>query len=261
MPPRVAALAPRPRGMKSVEEIVQELNLSLSQQFCLEPLSHYTVVTEGWTDVAYLKLAARLASESTGVDLLCVDYDDETRGQIDVVTPGIRGNPARGGVPQVVRLAEAIAGACFVYGAYAGVALLFDHDDAGVRAMQEVQGYGFRHGKHSLTLDPQRHPSTKAKKQVVIEDLLSLDIQTRFFQQGIATCSVSYDRGDLTRYVWGFESKRALQEYVESHAKWLDVVEVTRVLVRVREMWGLPVDASLYTAIGASSQTSAMPDE
>src|SRR5262249_25492406 len=106
---------------------------------------------------------------------------------------------------------------------------------------------------HVLALDPKRHPGACANTQVVIEDLLSLRIQTAFFEQGDAWCSVEYEAGTLRRYVWRHQSKRGLLEHVLAHAQPADVQEVAQVLVRVREMWGLPVDRSLLR----SGETSA----
>jgi hypothetical protein len=241
-----AKLAPHPKPLKSPDQLLMELNARLKAEFCLDPLPLYAVVTEGWTDLNYMMRAAQLALQATGQDLLAVRSPLAGESmQIGIVTPGKPGNPGRGGVPQMARLAEAIREACFLYDAYFGIAFVFDHDDAGNKAGADVIAeFGFKRDKYSLTLDPRKHPGACARKQVVIEDLLSLQIQMEFFEQGTAWCSAEYEDGQLRRFVWGHQSKEPLQQYVLERGKWSDLREVARVLARVREMWGLPVDLS-----------------
>ena len=249
MSANTAKLAPHPKPLKSAEQLMADLNERLKEEFCLDPLPLYTVIMEGWTDVKYAQRAAQRALEATGQDLLGgTSPIDGQPIRIGIVTPGKAGDPSRGGVPQVVRLAQTIREACFLYDAYFGVAFVFDHDKAGVDAATEVDGIGFKRDKYCLTLDPRKHPAACAAKQVVIEDLLSLRIQRAFFDEGTAWCSAEYEEGRLRRYVWGHQSKGPLQEYVLRHAVWDDLREVARVIGRVREMWGLPANAAVFDA-------------
>ncbi len=141
---------------------------------------------------------------------------------------------------QVVRLAREIRTAVFSYEAYYGVAFVFDHDDAGIKARNTIADYGFKADRHSVTLEPKKHPGACSKKQVVMEDLLSIRIQSAFFHQGAPWCSAEYESGQLMRYAWGHQSKAPLQDFVAANGTWDDVLEVARVLGRVRQMWGLP---------------------
>lgn len=243
-----ASLAPYPKPLKSVETLLAELAVHLGEAFCLEPLPLYTIVVEGWTDVKYLRRAAELVCKHTGFDPLSVDLADGRQIEVGIVTRGQKGDPARGGVKQIVRLAEAIKSACFEYEAYYGIALVFDHDEAGLEGSQQVVGFGFKAGRYSLTLDPKRHPGSSAKKQVVIEDLLSLRIQSAYFDQGTASCSVTYREGKIQRYQWESPSKGLLQEFVCNNADVRDMVEIIRLLARVRKMWGLPAEFDLSDA-------------
>lgn len=248
MTDRSAKLAPYPKELKSSGQLMLELNELLKVEYCLDPLPLYTLVVEGWSDVKYLLAAAALA-RNRGSDLLSATSPvDGATIPIGIITPGRRNDPSRGGVEQVVRLARDIKAAVFAYDAYHGVAFVFDHDDAGIKGRDEVAQHGFLGDKHTITLDPKRHPLACAKKQVVVEDLLSLRVQTAFFSQGSAWCSAEYEAGALKRYVWGHASKGALQAFVASNAAWEDLIEVARVLVRVREMWGLPVDDALFAS-------------
>lgn len=244
MSERDAKFAPRPRALKTTEQLLDDLNDTLKKEFCLDPLSAYTILVEGWSDVKYMLRAAELARER-GVDLLFAPTpDDAPPSRISVVTPGKPGAPSRGGVDQLVRLAEAIRPAVFSYEAYLGVAFIFDHDTAGIGGCQGVTKNGFKSDRHAITLDPRRHPGACARKQVVIEDLLSLRIQKAFFEQGSAWCSATYEAGTLTRYVWDQRSKAPLQDFVLANAQLEDLAEVARLLLRVRRMWGLLTDES-----------------
>jgi hypothetical protein len=247
MSDRVAELAPRGylKQPRSVEELLDDLRQRLQSEFCMAELGPYFVVTEGWTDLKYLLHAAALAKEMTGIDLLRAVLPDGNDVAIELITPGKDGDPRRGGVAQMVRLAEAIAPACFQYEAYYGVAFVFDHDEAGLRAREEIQHLGFKEDLHLLTLDPRHHAGACAKKQVVVEDLLSLEVQTAFFELGHAWCSCEFEDGIVRRYVWRAQSKAELLEFVITHSSASDLRELVRALVRIRSMWGLPVDPDL----------------
>jgi hypothetical protein len=248
MEPKVAQQAPVPPPMPSVEGLLQKLRQTLSGDFCLDMLPKFSVIVEGWTDHDYLIRAAELTKQKTGEDLLAVPEQLCQQGpaQIGIRTPGKPGDPTRGGTPQMVRLAEQLQFYVFTMELFAGMVFLFDHDDAGLEAREKIAGYGFRKDVNSLTLDPRHHPHACAKKQVTIEDLLSLDVQQRFFDSGSAWCRADYEDGKLIRYVWGHQSKPFLRDFVKQHATWGDIREVARILARIRRIWGLPVDMGVF---------------
>lgn len=238
---RTASLAPHPKPLRTVEQMLGSVNEQLREQFGLDPLSLYSIVVEGETDVQYLVHAAALFQAETGVDLLEAVCPDGAVTRISVVSPGTPSNPHQGGVPQMARLAEAIQPACFQYDAYYGVVFLFDHDTAGLQAGRDkLTQLGYVPDRHTLTLDPRQHPGACASKQVVIEDLLSLEIQHAFFSAGRPWCAAHFEDGKLRRYEWRRESKSELVEFVRTHAAVTDLTELVRVLQRVREVWGLP---------------------
>jgi hypothetical protein len=248
MEPKVAQHAPAPPPMPSVEGLLQKLSQTLQDDFCLGMLPEFSVIVEGWTDHDYLVRAAELTKEKTGEDLLAVPEHLCRQGpaRIAIRTPGKPGDPTRGGTPQMVRLAEKLQSYVFTLELFAGMLFLFDHDDEGQRARDQIADFGFRRDVNSLTLDPKHHPCACAKKQVTIEDLLSLNVQQRFFNLGGAWCRADYEGGRLIRYVWGHQSKPLLRNFVKQHATWEDLREVARVLARVRVVFGLPVDMTIF---------------
>jgi hypothetical protein len=123
---------------------------------------------------------------------------------------------------------------------FAGILFVLDHDTEGIKAQQEIHGYGFKPDINSITLNPRNHPESCAKNQVVIEDLLSLNIQQDFFDAGAATCSVEYENGRLVRYKWGTLSKPALRDFACGNGGLDDFRGIVGVLRRVRSVFGLP---------------------
>lgn len=236
----------------SIDELLARLQDTLRAKFCLEPLPEFSIIVEGGTDRDYLQIAAQLAQLQFGEDLLAVPSHLSTSGsKIAIVTPFLPGSidapnsRARGGIPQVVRLAEELKS--YVFLEIVGMPLfVFDHDDAGLDAQKKIQDLGYKPGQHSITLDPRSHPRVCATKQVVIEDLLSLGIQQSYFAQGNSYCSVDYTDGQVIRFRWGHESKHLLRDHVRTHATWSDVLEVGRVLARARNVLGFPVNQSVF---------------
>jgi len=122
------------------------------------------------------------------------------------------------------------------------VCFVFDHDDAGIKDGRDViRQHGYEPDRQSLTLDPQHHPGSCAQKQVVIEDLLSLDLQKRFFEQcPDKWCMVTYEAGALRRFQWKAETKGKLQEFACREGSWEEFREVAQILHRVRSVFNFP---------------------
>lgn len=247
---RLAERAPQPRMMTSSEELCAKLEEILESQFCLSMLPEFTVVVEGTTDRDYLLAAAKKARDRFGEDLLAVTSPAKANAasEIRVCTPGKPGDADRGGVPQMVRLAQALRPFVFTLEMFSGVVFVFDHDDAGMQAQKDLAKVGFRTGQNSITLSAKDHPGACATKQIVIEDLLSLDIQERYFAQGSPWCSAIYEDGKLVRYVWKHQSKALLRDYVCEAAEWRDLREVGRILARIRSIFGMPTDGAIFQA-------------
>lgn len=239
---RTAKLAPSIERFRPQEELLQELEFELENKFSLKMLPPYSLIVEGWTDVSYIQLAARLHLESTGVDLLEVSDQIAGRGgvRIEAITPGKANDPTRGGVPQMVRLAELLKPYAFMLGAFNGLLYLFDHDKAGREGADEVEKHGYKRGVNILTLNPKEHPGTCAEKDVCIEDLLSLGIQERFFEMGGASCTVEYRDGVLKRFQWHHDSKASLRDFVAANGNTEDLKEILRLIGRVRGCFGIP---------------------
>jgi hypothetical protein len=236
---RRAEHTPPPRRIRSEQELLSDLAATLTNDFSLQMLSEYVIVTEGRTDVDYLKSASIAAKATFGQDLLEIPDglagDGSTRFQI--CTPGKPNDSKRGGVPQMVRLAESLKPYVFTLDILRGLVFIFDHDAAGHEAATIVRNKGY---KNVLTLDPKAHPNACSKKQVVIEDLLSLSAQKAFFDQGNAWCSITFEDGAIVAFDWHFKSKDRLRDYVCARNSCDELVEIVRLLMRVRESIGLP---------------------
>lgn len=208
--------------------------------YCLEQvISHeYTILFEGWTDVSYAQVAAMKYRDETGIDLMLVGPED-SQSEILLATPGKDGDPKRGGTPQLTRLARDLQPFVFTFQCIKGIAFVFDHDDAGIEADQKVTSeYGFQRNKHTFTLDPKYHPNATARKQVCVEDLLSIRIQTAYFDLGDAFCDATYEAGKIVRYKWSHHSKDKLRDFVMTNASSRDLSEIITLIKRIRHAWG-----------------------
>ncbi|MEN6578531.1 MAG: hypothetical protein ABFD90_19455 [Phycisphaerales bacterium] len=221
----------------------------LKRNHRLEVPTSYLVIVEGTTDVHYLKKAAELAKAVSGVDLLDLGPSaPDGVSNITVCTPINPEDPAglRGGLPQIERLATDLRSFIIEYELPSPICFMLDHDRDGVDVARRLRDRGFNMDRaRSETLEPQQHPlacpSGRGETEVVIEDLLSMRIQKEFFGATPAWCDVSYRNGEVVRCVWQKESKADLCAYVCEHAELLDLIEVVRVLARVRRLWRLDV--------------------
>jgi hypothetical protein len=239
---RQSVQAPVMRPMRTPAELQYDLLQILREQFNIPTLPpEITLVVEGWTDVSYLQRAAELYLQQYGVDLLEVPSGVASDGsqKIHVCTPGTPDSPVRGGIPQVVRLAEELRSFVFRMDMFRGLVFVFDHDAAGIDAANFVRKMGYT---RVLTLDPKSHVNSCAKKQVVVEDLLSLDLQNAFFQTGNAWCSADYEEGRIVRFDWHFKSKDKLRDFACTKGTSGDFSEIIRILLRVREVLGMPTN-------------------
>jgi hypothetical protein len=242
---KTAELAPPPRALPTTQELLAKLERTLKDEFCInQGLSEYSMIVEGLTDRAYILRAAELAKTQFGEDLLALP--SHSSDCLAIIAPGKPGSPQRGGVPQMVRLAERLTPYVFTLEIYR-LMFVFDHDEAGLGGQSQIEKEsGFKRGKHSISLDPREHKKTCADKQVVVEDLLSLEIQKRFFDLGRASCSAEYREGRLVRYRWEHPSKGALSEYVCQNGTWADLREVARILTRTRTIFGFSTATELF---------------
>jgi len=239
---RRAEHAPTSQKVTSLEDFIAELNRDLEAEFCLSALPRFSLLVEGHTDRLYLLRAAELAA-SDG-DLLAVPaHLSPGSERIEILTPGSPGDPSRGGVKQMVRLAQKIGPYVFRMDLVGGIYFVFDHDHTGRQGQEEVSRAGFKSDTHSITLDPSFHPNALADKDVVVEDLLSLEIQQRFFAQGTPWCSVTYQAGKARRFQWHHQSKGDLCRFVRENGNANDFHELIRLLRRVRHGFGFPTHA------------------
>lgn len=231
--------APRASSALTLEEISSEFASKLKTEFALDSLSPYSVVVEGQTDKKYLYRAVQLQLEFDGANLLAVPPID-SGDEILICTPGSSENPNRGGTPQMVRLARMLQPYIFTLDMFNGLLFVFDHDQAGLEAQNEITKYGFRKDDHSITLDPRIHQKACGAKQVVVEDFLSLRIQEAYFDSTECTCSVEYVTGKRTRIRWEQDSKNGLCEFVLATAQRDDLIELINLLRRIRSAFGFP---------------------
>ncbi|TWT67021.1 hypothetical protein Pla123a_44510 [Posidoniimonas polymericola] len=239
---RIAKLAPRAKDLPSSEDLIAQLRATLDCEFSLPELPIFSVLFEGWTDVSYIERAVELHMQASGKDLLAIppEISGVDGARIGIFTPGRPGDPARGGVSQMVRLARELQLYVFRLGVFKGLVFVFDHDEAGLEAATKLADLGYARDSNILTLDPKDHPDACARKQVVVEDLLSLRIQKVYFESASATCSVDYVDGNLERYRWGHSSKPLLRDYVLEQADVNDLQEVVRLVRRIRRACELP---------------------
>jgi len=247
--PTRKSASPIPALRPTPEEYHRGFVNGLKERFCLDPFEMYTILVEGHTDIAYLSRAAELAEEICGENLLAVPAyvlraDENPR--IRVRTPENPLTPGRGGTKEVGRLARFLGTYVPILELTGKVFFACDHDEAGRGCLKAITEAGFDTSTHCLTLDPAKHPNACSKDDVVIEDLLSLTIQRRFFETGGCCGRVTYHAGEVVRYEWNDPSKSLLQRYVVEHAGWNDLMEIGRVIARIREVWGLPTNPVLF---------------
>jgi len=235
---RKAKSPPPPLVLPDAETLARGLERTLRDEFAMPMLSPFSAIVEGTIDRDYLIRAAELNSEEEGVDLLDVPGDPSS--QISILTPASGTCSNRGGASRCTALAHALSRHSWAIDCLKGLLFVLDHDDEGKNARRDIAAIGFQSGRHVITLDPTYHRSVNSGV-VTIEDLLSLCIQDEYFRNHKVWCSVEYRGGVICRYDWHKKSKPALRDYVLSHATGKDMVEVVRLLQRIRKVMGLPV--------------------
>lgn len=246
---RVAEASPRRAHNVSLNTPRERVWLTLVDDYAVRALPaapDFVVVVEGETDRGYLQRAADQLRDATGEDLLSVP-DPLRHGPIDriaLVVAKTPGDPISGGTHRMVDLARSIVRDVFVADSM-GMLFLFDHDFAGRNARDDIKKYGYRPDVHTLTLDPGVHPGActtpgQHPPEVVIEDLLPLALQQRFFDEGGANCDIQYRDGVATRFKWALTSKGKLRRYAVEHAELDEFVELRTVLSRIRRTFGFP---------------------
>ncbi|MBB6440799.1 hypothetical protein [Phycisphaera mikurensis] len=218
----------------------------LARNHLLSDAAHrYVTFVEGSSDIAYINVAASRFAERTGTDLL--DAGNGTKLTFFSPARPSSNLVRRGGVEQLKKLADDLKVFALQLDAAGPICFLFDHDQAGCDGAREVRKMGYQtDARCVLTLDPKYHPracrhARKGGDPVVIEDLLSLDLQRRFFAQGGSSCDVAYISGDISRFSWRHPSKDDLCRFAQAHASCEDLIEVARIIWRIRELWRLPV--------------------
>jgi hypothetical protein len=229
----------------SFEDYKQAYANRLLEDFALQPPEGCVVLVEGTTDIEYLQVAAGQFRAAHGVDLLDASplYGDGAR--IAIVTPGTPKHPNpllrhTGGTKRLDSLIQHLASYSSVFENTARLCVVADHDDAGRGLRKKLKDSGFADDYMLLTHEPSEHPTACSNTDVVVEDLLSLSVQDKFFENGNASCRVTYSNGVRTRYQWDMPSKEQLPSFVREHATLSDVQELVRVLCRVRSLWSLP---------------------
>jgi len=202
MSKRISQLAPR-SPVQSIQDILDRLHNMLETSFSITTLNTFNVFVEGWSDVKYLERAVELARNHLREELLAATDNYGAQTEIALLTVGSPRDPSRGGADRLADLAEQIKSYQDVLESFF-VFFIFDHDEQGVNACNRVRTSGYRTGQHTTTLNPQK-PLEKAnysvKHEKVIEDLLSLEIQQKFFDNcPNRTCKVTYKDGKITRF-------------------------------------------------------------
>lgn len=243
---------PEPSQPSDAAQQIVVLNGILQHDFLLPPLTQYNLFVEGLIDVDYVKLAAEIASNERGEDLLEVPQQDGPtllEPKINIATPCSPEQPRRGGVKYLGRLGRELSGWLRRLDANCTVMFVFDHDEAGRTGRDQLRKDGLKSASQSMTLDPKRFRSC-GEKDTAVEDLLSLEIQNQFFESHRA-CSTwaRFSDGEIVQFRWDYPAKEELLEYVKQNATWADVCEIARVLALTREAWGLPTSPSLFAEV------------
>jgi len=261
---RVANTAPGPRpvaGGSAADRALFVLRDNFDMR-ALTSLPDFLLVVEGETDRGYLQRAADQLRDETGEDMLEVPggLRQGPHSRIVISVAKEPGNPLSGGTERMVDLARDILGEVFTHEVLR-VMFLFDHDYAGRKAADQIAKYGYRRGIHSLTHDPALHPNACVAPEdgdppVVIEDLLPLSLQQRFFDQGGASCDVIYRSGVVKRYKWVPPSKGQLKRFVVGNASSVDLAPLRAVLALVRQAFGFPPSEQKPIPLSGSSKLS-----
>lgn len=250
MPPRRrAGTSPRTPRASEPTTPPERVWRTLREEFAAHPLAgppDFMIVVEGETDRGYLQRAADQLRDEAGVDLLSVP-EGVRRGPLERIAIVVAKHPRQpisGGVERMVDLARSIVRDVFTADAV-GVVFLFDHDWAGRKGRDDLRKYGYRPDVHTLTLDPAHHPGAcvtpgELRPDVVVEDLLPLPLQRRFFDSTSASCDVRYRQGKLTRFLWESVSKGDLKRFVVQNATVDELAEFRALLSRVRRAFGFP---------------------
>ena len=201
----------------------------------------YVVLVEGTTDIEYLNAAVEVIKSRCSCDLL----DLGNGAQIAIHTP-LKPGTTRGGIDELVPLADELRTFVITLEAVGPMCIVLDHDEAGKSAYRKIQDYGYCVPRSmAILLDPKEHPSAcdtlKGHKVVCVEDLLSVGIQKKYFDDRSPSCEVSFRDGVPVKYVWHRPSKDELPEFVRTNAEPQDLCELVRLIVRIRKLWSLEI--------------------
>lgn len=201
------------------------------------PQSH-CVFVEGAGDREYLLEAAQRVKSELGEDLLDVGVG----GRMSILSPRAPGiSTERGGASRVGAVGEMLQEAIFRFSCLGPVCFVLDHDQAGRKVVDQLRGMGYEADRPSpaFSLDPRVFiGAVEDKGETEIEDLVAIRVHEQYFSKGKASCRVRYCEGVARRYEWLGESKAGFREYVKHSASLNDLLEVVRVLAKVREAWG-----------------------
>jgi len=209
----------------------------------------YVMLVEGTTDIDYLKAAIGRVREATDCDLSQLGD-----GVIMSIHTPTKHGGRRGGTPELVRLARDLMPFAIRLEAIGPLCFVLDHDDEGKRAAGEIRDMGYRGPRATvMTLDPSEHPDAcrplKGEPSLSVEDLLSAEIQGRFFNSAPASCEVSFCNGAPVKYVWHADSKYELPGFVEANGTVSDVRELVRLIARVRRLWNIDVPSAVESLL------------
>lgn len=255
-PPARAADA-GPATVAAAETLVRDM---MQREHLLAVPLRFLLVVEGTTDKAYLECAAQRLLEASGFDLLQLESGlGSNSDRMCICTPINPEDPERkrGGLPRVEKLADHLRPYALLYEIVGPICFSLDHDLEGQRVEGILKDFGYVVDRAKvITLDPKSHPGAcrfakKGNDPIVIEDLLALRIQLEHFRSVPSYCEVVYEAGSAARIGWRNESKASLCEFVCQHAKWQDLVEIARLLIRVRQLWRLEVPDAIVGMVSA----------
>ncbi len=232
---------PSPKRMVS-QEVFTLVDDIIRRDYLLDPLKPYTIFTEGNSDCEFIRTACLAIKVEWGIDLLTIDMGG-TSHAIYLQTPKKPEAPDRGGVQQLVRLGEELS----VWKNridFPPVAFLFDHDKAGKDGREKLRG-SWKDNDTCISLDPRLHDRCQLdhkNDEVDMESLIDIEFQACFFNDlRSPTAWVHFKSGAISQIKWEHPSKSDFWEYVGREARAVHLLELGRVVSRIREAWGVPI--------------------
>lgn len=211
-------------------------------------LGTHVVVMEGTTDRDYCEIAVEKVAKQLGCDLAELPDGQGASARIQWLVPKKGGGGGGGaGAGEVAKFGRELHPFFRANERPRALMFLLDQDSAGHEAHKRLVDIGFDPEHH---LHQHNEPGVGVScldkaRSVLLEDLLSIELQRRYFESGKRTARVDVRAGEPCRFEWFGRDKVGLREFVRANASLDDLSALVSLIVDIRHLWGIGVPSAV----------------